>query len=47
MIEVEVKAKIRSFDEMRKMLDEIDAVKVKTEHQEEVFQQSSERLCTN
>ena len=33
MIEVEVKAKIRSFDEMRKRLDEINAVKVKTEHQ--------------
>ena len=37
MIEVEVKAKIRSFDEMRKMLDEIDAVKVKTEHQEDRY----------
>ncbi len=37
MIEVEVKAKIRSFDEMRKKLDEIDAVKVKTEHQEDRY----------
>ena len=37
MIEVEVKAKIRSFDEMRKMLDEINAVKVKTEHQEDRY----------
>ena len=37
MIEVEVKAKIRSFDEMRKRLDEINAVKVKTEHQEDRY----------
>ena len=37
MIEVEVKAKIRSFDEMRRMLDEINAVKVKTEHQEDRY----------
>ncbi len=37
MIEVEVKAKIKSFDEMRKMLDEINAVKVKTEHQEDRY----------
>ena len=37
MIEVEVKAKIRSFDEMRKRLDEVNAVKVKTEHQEDRY----------
>ena len=37
MIEVEVKAKIRSFDEMRKKLDEINAIKVKTEHQEDRY----------
>ena len=37
MIEVEVKAKIRSFDEMRKRLDEINAIKVKTEHQEDRY----------
>ena len=37
MIEVEVKAKIRSFDEMKKRLDEINAVKVKTEHQEDRY----------
>ena len=37
MIEVEVKAKIRSFDEMRKRLDDINAVKVKTEHQEDRY----------
>ena len=37
MIEVEVKAKIESFDEMRKKLDEIGAVKVKTEHQEDRY----------
>lgn len=37
MIEVEVKAKINSFDEMRKRLDEINAIKVKTEHQEDRY----------
>ena len=37
MIEVEVKAKIRSFDEMRKRLDEINAIKVKIEHQEDRY----------
>ena len=37
MIEVEVKAKINSFDEMRKKLDEINAVKVKTERQEDRY----------
>lgn len=37
MIEVEVKAKIDSFDEMRKKLDEIGAVKTKTEHQEDRY----------
>ena len=37
MIEVEVKAKIKSFDEMRKRLDDINAVKVKTEHQEDRY----------
>lgn len=43
MIEVEVKAKIRSFDEMRKRLDEINAVKVKTEHQEDRYFNSQVR----
>ena len=37
MIEVEVKAKIRSFDEMRKKLDEIGAIKIKTERQEDRY----------
>ena len=37
MIEVEVKAKINSFDEMRERLDEINATKVKTEHQEDRY----------
>ena len=37
MIEVEVKAKINSFDEMRKKLDEIGAIKTKTEHQEDRY----------
>ena len=37
MIEVEVKAKIDSFDEMRKRLDEIGAEKVKTERQEDRY----------
>ena len=37
MIEVEVKAKIDSFDEMRKRLDEINAIKTKTEHQEDRY----------
>ena len=37
MIEVEVKAKIESFDEMRKKLDEIGAIKTKTEHQEDRY----------
>ena len=37
MIEVEVKAKIDSFDEMRKRLDEINATKTKTEHQEDRY----------
>lgn len=37
MIEVEVKAKIDSFDEMRERLDEIGAIKTKTEHQEDRY----------
>ena len=37
MIEVEVKAKIKSFDEMREKLEEIGAIKVKTEHQEDRY----------
>lgn len=37
MIEVEVKAKISSFDDMRKKLDEISAIKTKTEHQEDRY----------
>ena len=37
MIEVEVKAKIDSFDEMRKRLDELNAIKTKTEHQEDRY----------
>ena len=37
MIEVEVKAKINSFDEMREKLNEINAVKVKTERQEDRY----------
>jgi adenylate cyclase class 2 len=37
MIEVEVKAKIDSFDEMEKRLDEIGAVKAKKEFQEDIY----------
>ena len=37
MIEVEVKAKINSFEEMRKKLDEINAIKTKTERQEDRY----------
>ena len=37
MIEVEVKAKIDSFDEMRERLDEIGAIKTKTERQEDRY----------
>ena len=37
MIEVEAKAKINSFDEMREKLDEINAVKVRTERQEDRY----------
>ena len=37
MIEVEVKAKINSFDEMKIKLDEIGAIKAKTEHQEDRY----------
>lgn len=37
MIEVEVKAKINSFDEMRKKLDDLGAIKVKTERQEDRY----------
>ena len=37
MIEVEVKAKINSFDERREKLNEINAVKVKTERQEDRY----------
>ena len=37
MIEVEVKAKIKSFDEMREKLEEIGAIKVKTERQEDRY----------
>ena len=37
MIEVEVKAKINSFEEMREKLNKINAIKVKTEHQEDRY----------
>ena len=37
MIEVEVKAKINSFEEMRGKLNKINAIKVKTEHQEDRY----------
>ena len=37
MIEVEVKAKINSFDDMRKKLDEINDIKTKIEHQEDRY----------
>lgn len=37
MIEVEVKAKINSFDEMRERLDAIGAIKTKTERQEDRY----------
>ena len=37
MIEVEVKAKINSFDEMKSKLDELGALKVKKEFQEDIY----------
>lgn len=37
MIEVEVKAKINSFDEIREKLGKINAIKIKTEHQEDRY----------
>lgn len=37
MIEVEVKAKIDSFDIMRKRLENLNAKKVKTEYQEDIY----------
>mgnify|MGYP002514136781 CR=1 FL=1 len=37
MIEVEVKAKIGSFEEMEKRLDEIGARKTKKEFQEDIY----------
>lgn len=37
MIEVEVKAKIDGFDEMRKRLENINAIKIKTERQEDRY----------
>ena len=37
MIEVEVKAKISSFEEMEKRLDEIGARKTKKEFQEDIY----------
>lgn len=40
MIEVEVKAKINSFKEMEKKLDEIGATKSKSEFQEDIYFQS-------
>ena len=40
MIEVEVKAKINSFEEMRGKLNKINAIKVKTEHQEDRYYNS-------
>ena len=40
MIEVEVKARIRSFEEMKKRLESIGAVKTKTEFQKDIYFQS-------
>lgn len=37
MIEVEVKAKIDGFDKMRKRLENINAIKIKTERQEDRY----------
>ena len=37
MIEVEVKAKINSFDEIKDKLNDLGAIKVKTEHQEDRY----------
>lgn len=37
MIEVEVKAKINSFDIMRERLENLNAEKVKTEYQEDIY----------
>ena len=37
MIEVEVKAKIEDFDIMRKKLDELGAIKIKTQSQEDLY----------
>ena len=40
MIEVEVKARIDSFEEMEKGLEDLGAVKTKTEFQEDIYFQS-------
>lgn len=37
MIEVEVKARIDSFEEMKKRLDKLGAIKTKTEFQEDIY----------
>ncbi len=37
MIEVEVKARINSFEEMEKNLEKIGAEKTKTEFQEDIY----------
>ncbi len=37
MIEVEVKAKINSFEEIREKLNKLNAIKTKTEHQEDRY----------
>ena len=40
MIEAEVKARIDSFEEMEKGLEDLGAVKTKTEFQEDIYFQS-------
>ena len=37
MIEVEVKAKIESFEEIKKELEKISAIKTKTEYQKDIY----------
>ena len=37
LIEVEVKASVKNFEEVRNKLTQIGAVKIKTEHQSDVY----------
>ena len=46
MIEVEVKASVKDFVDVKKNLIKIGAVKIKNEHQRDVYYQCpTQRLC--